>query len=320
MIRSDRLNVVRGSLTLGSPVPDAEDSFYRNLLESLYEAVYFVDPQRRIGFWNRAAEKLTGFGREEMVGSFCHDNRLNHVDERGRQLCTDGCPLLATIQDGEPREARVFLRHKQGHRVPVRVRIAPIRDPSGRITGAVELFTDDSARQETELRLRELERLALIDHLTGMPNRRYLESTLHARHGETQRYGGSFGVLVADIDHFKNVNDALGHDAGDRVLVTVGRTLRAAVRPFDVIGRWGGEEFIGLLVNIGGDELAAVGDRLRALVERTTIPEQPGLTVTISVGGALATPGEGVSELLRRADEQLYRAKREGRNRVAIGS
>jgi diguanylate cyclase (GGDEF)-like protein/PAS domain S-box-containing protein len=295
-----------------------DEGFFRNLLDCLYDAVYFVDRDRRITYWNKAAEALTGFTREDSVGSLCHQNRLAHVDDQGHQLCLSGCPLHASMRDGTPREARIFLRHRLGHRVPVRVRVTPIRDAAGDIVGAAEIFSDDSDGRENEQRLQQFERLALLDHLTGIPNRRHLEATMAARHREVQRYGGSFGVLIADIDHFKSVNDRLGHAAGDQVLVAIARSLRAGIRPFDVFGRWGGEEFLAVLVNLKGDELVAVAERLRVLVERTTLPEYPGLDLTVSVGAVLATPGEIIPDIVRRADEQLYRAKNDGRNRVAV--
>ena len=96
-------------------------------------------------------------------------------------------------------------------------------------------------------RLAELERIAYIDSLTGLPNRRYAEITLHARMDELQRYGWLFGVIFIDIDNFKSVNDRYGHQCGDEVLKTVAKTLQNSVRSFDVISRWGGEEYLAVI-------------------------------------------------------------------------
>ncbi len=97
------------------------------LLGSMTEAVYAVDRDRRIMYWNTAAAELTGYSAAEVVGRRCQDNLLNHVDEAGRQLCGGACPLLATVQDGRTREALVFLQHRDGHRLPVAVRAAALR-------------------------------------------------------------------------------------------------------------------------------------------------------------------------------------------------
>ena len=114
-----------GQHAAGSPAP--EDDFERAVIDHLYDGVYYVDRARRIRYWNDGAERLTGYGAATVVGQFCYHNLLNHIDAAGTQLCRTGCPLAATMEDGEPREAEVFLRHQAGHRVPVRVRTAPVR-------------------------------------------------------------------------------------------------------------------------------------------------------------------------------------------------
>ena len=99
---------------------------FHDVFDDLYEGVYFVDRDRGITFWNQGAVRITGFTSQEMLGHFCYDNLLNHVDEQGNQLCMGGCPLHATLQDGNARSAQVYLHHKSGHRVRVNVRIRPL--------------------------------------------------------------------------------------------------------------------------------------------------------------------------------------------------
>ena len=110
--------------------------FYKDLIDNLYDGVYFVDRDRRITYWNKGAERITGFNAERMLGHFCHDNLLNHVTENGVQLCFNGCPLHATMADGRSRQAEIYLHHSDGQRIPVLVRTVPIRDENGEITGA----------------------------------------------------------------------------------------------------------------------------------------------------------------------------------------
>src|SRR5208282_5569316 len=117
-------------------------SFYEKLLDGLHEGVYFVNLERKITYWNRGAENLAGYVAGEAIGKHCSDKLLGHVDEKGRSLCNNGCPLSKTIADGKPRESEVYLRHKLGHRVPVSMRVLPMRDSAGQIIGAVEAFSD----------------------------------------------------------------------------------------------------------------------------------------------------------------------------------
>ncbi|HSN69564.1 MAG TPA: diguanylate cyclase, partial [Thermoanaerobaculia bacterium] len=216
------------------------EKLYRTILDNLYDGVYFVDRERRITYWNRGAERITGYSAAEVVGSRCSDNILMHVDSHGTLLCRDLCPLAATMLDGSERTADVYLQHKNGHRVSVSVRISPLRSEQGEITGGVEVFTDNSQKLSAIARMEAFEKLAYLDPLTGTANRRFAEITLHARYEEFKRYGWPFGLIFIDIDRFKSVNDELGHAAGDEVLKMVAKTLMNSARTFDVVARWGG--------------------------------------------------------------------------------
>lgn len=295
-----------------------DDDFYKDLLDNLYDGVYFVDTGRRITYWNKSAERITGYLASEVVGKRCEDNILMHTDGKGNLLCKTGCPLSGTLLDGALRNTEVFLRHKDGHRVPVAVRVAPIRNADGETTGAVEIFTDNTEKAAALERMEEFEKLAYIDSLTGLANRRYAEINLNARHEEMQRYGWPFGVIFIDIDHFKEINDQYGHDVGDEVLTMVAKTLMNSARTFDVVGRWGGEEFLAIIANVNSTELIATANRFRMLVEQSSIDREDLIHVTISLGATLANPEETIPDLLKRVDGLMYLSKSGGRNRVTV--
>jgi diguanylate cyclase (GGDEF)-like protein/PAS domain S-box-containing protein len=296
----------------------ADEGFYKMLLDNLYDGVYFVDRDRRITYWNRGAERITGYASAEVIGKRCSDNILMHVDKGGNVLCTAGCPIADTMASGTERSTEVFLHHKDGHRVPITVRVAPIRDDHGAITGGIEIFTDNTPAATALERVTEFERLAYIDPLTGLANRRYAEITLNARFEELQRYNWPFGVIFIDIDRFKDVNDRHGHDIGDEVLRMVAKTLQNSVRFFDVVGRWGGEEFLAVIANVNREELLATVNRFRVLVEQSSIPAVPGLRVTISLGATLARPGDDMASIIKRVDKLMYESKAAGRNFATV--
>ena len=290
--------------------------FYRELLDELHDGVYFVDRDRRITFWNRSAERITGHPAAEALGLRCRDNLLVHTDELGTNLCEEGCPLLATMADGMQRETEIYLKHRDGHRVPVLVKATPIRR-DGTIIGAVESFDDNTKRMAALEQIRGLEQLAFVDPLTELPNRRLTEATLRARFDELERYQWPFGVVMLDVDHFKSVNDALGHDAGDAVLRMIAQTLAGVSRSFDLVGRWGGEEFLAVVTNVDEDDLRRVAERYRVLVARSELrlEDQP-VGITVTCGATLAAVDDTPESLLRRADELLYLGKQQGRDRV----
>lgn len=298
-------------------------AFLRAAIEHASEAVYFVDRERRITYWNAAAAALTGFSAAEVVGHRCLEGLLRHVDAEGHQLCHSLCPLQATMTDGRTRECRVFFHHVDGHRHPVWVTAAPVRNDAGEIIGAVELFRDARpGRLATTTvdrdRLDELERQTLSDPLTGVGNRRFAELHLRARHEELLRLGRGFGVLFVDIDHFKDFNDRHGHATGDEVLRAVARTLAASVRDGDVVGRWGGEEFLVVMGAVSAQTVAAAAERLRSLVDASSLRRPGGqeLRITVSIGATCARAGESLTDLLERADRFLYQSKASGRDRV----
>ena len=297
-----------------------DSDFYRALLDNFYDGVYFVDRERLITYWNKGAERISGYSAAEAVGTHCHDELLAHVDEDGVRLCHGRCPVAQTIAEGCGREAEVYLHHKQGHRVPVHVRVAPIIGAGGAVIGAIEVFSDNSAKMSALHRVQDLERVAYVDSLTGLASRALTDITLRARLDELSRYGWPFGVLFVDIDQFKAVNDRFGHEAGDTILRAVGNTLRGGARTFDLVGRWGGEEFVAILANTDTNKLNVIADRFRALVE-TSVVSAAGAehVVTISVGGTLAAAGDTVETLIARADALMYASKQGGRNRVTIG-
>lgn len=300
---------------------NTEGDFYKSLLDNLYDGVYFLDDDRRITYWNKGAERLTGYTASEVTGRFCRENILEHVDEWGNKLCDLSlCPAAKTIGDGCIREEELYLHHKKGHRVPVSIRVSPILDPGGRIIGAVEVFSDNTSRVEARQMIEELQRMALLDPLTEVGNRRYAELNLRARMNEIRRYGWPFGVLFIDIDHFKRINDLFSHDIGDRILKMMARTLSNSVRSFDLICRWGGEEFLAIIVNVNRDSLYLVAEKLRLMIERSSITHDSRIIMaTISIGATMASQEDTWEELVSRADRLMYQSKEKGRNRTTLG-
>jgi diguanylate cyclase (GGDEF)-like protein len=178
------------------------------------------------------------------------------------------------------------------------------------------LRLEQQVREKTrdlEDKLGEIRLLAVTDPLTGVANRRRLVDALDALDERSRRGGQTYGLILADVDHFKQVNDEWGHLQGDEVLKEVARVLQSGMRPDDLVGRWGGEEFLVLLP--GADhEATAAADRLWRLAGSLD-HEGPG-PVTLSLGWAIGPTAQGTEELIRAADRALYRAKAAGRDRV----
>jgi diguanylate cyclase (GGDEF)-like protein/PAS domain S-box-containing protein len=287
--------------------------FSKTILDDVSDGVYFVDIDRRILFWNRGAERLTGFDRADVLGKHCADNILNHVDEAGTQLCVSSCPLSKAMCEGTCEGANVFLRHKDGHRKPVSVSVRPVCDSSGQIAGAVETFHDINSMQSVLQEIEELRAEALADSLTGLGNRRFIEMQLKTSLAECRRFNMPTAVLIFDVDLLKNINDLHGHGVGDLALIMTAQTLRGALRETDSLGRIGGDEFLAVLPNATEEDLRAIGNRCVAMMKSSVVRGGPSdLPVQVSAGGTCMRRDDDAQSVMRRADENLYRSKGNG--------
>ena len=296
-----------------SMVP-ADPGFYKGLLDHIRDGVYFVNPDRKILYWSEGACRLTGFKAEEVVGKHCQEGILCHVDSSGRNLCHAGCPLTVSIANGKMHEADLFLRNKQGRLVPVSVRVQPMLGVDGTILGAIEIFNDNSAEIETRRKMEAMHRLAFLDHLTELPNRRFMEMSLQTAISEYHVHKEPFGVLVLDLNAFKIINDSFGHSAGDRALQVVAGILVGALHPTDIVGRWGGDEFLAIVHNVDSEILGKLAARCADMVAQSMFSfyDQKQIALSISVGAVLSRPRETAMGLFRRADKLMYRSKNGG--------
>lgn len=295
----------------------SQEEFYKAILDNLYDGVYFVDNDRIITYWNKSCERITGFTSEQVIGKSCQDNILNHCNEGGMELCKTACPLTHTISTGKPQEAEVYLRHAQGYRLPVRVRVSPIRDVTDQIVGAVETFSNNEALFSARHRIRRLEETVTIDTLTKINNRHYGEMRLKTAIFEYQQNNIPFSLLFIDLDNFKQINDSFGHETGDRILNMVANTLKLNLRQTDTIARWGGEEFVVLMEISLPDSAQSITEKLRNLIASSHLQfGENDIGVTASIGVTTVQPGDTTESIVARADGLMYQSKAAGKNRV----
>lgn len=287
-------------------------------LNLIDEGVIFIDSGKIIRFVNHAAERMTGFTSSELLGRACEHGCLRFEVTEHDKLCKGVCRTELALRENQEHRIGIHLQHKEGYRLPVSLRMIPFRETeNGPVSGLIEIFTDESLLRRLQEETAELRRQALLDPLTELPNRRYGEMQLARQFEEFQRYHQPFGLIFFDIDQFKNVNDGHGHNAGDRVLRAVGKTLLHNVRAIDTVARWGGEEFTAVIVNVDRPQLSAVAEKLRQLIEDSSIVYgTERIRTTISGGITLVRPEDDAYTLVQRADGAMYESKHAGRNRM----
>jgi diguanylate cyclase (GGDEF)-like protein/PAS domain S-box-containing protein len=293
---------------------------HQAIVDNLSDGVYYVDRERRISYWNRGAERLSGYAADQAVGKHCYDNLLVHIDAEGRNLCKTACPLMQTIADGKERSHLVWLKHALGHRVPVEVRTGPIRSPeTNEIVGGVEIFSDASGLVEARDAVEAARQDALTDPMTGLPSRRLLDAVLPARQDDLDRHRQPFGFLLVEIDDFAEFARSFTDMAADQALRVVGATIKGSLRTGDLAVRWGDASFAVVAAQVDADGIYFLAERLLRLVRATIVPVPMGIAqVRVSIGGALGHPLESGDVLTARTEAALAAAQTSGKDRFLL--
>jgi diguanylate cyclase (GGDEF)-like protein/PAS domain S-box-containing protein len=296
-----------------------ETDLFDNLFERLFDGVCVLDRNGTIVLWNGAAERITGHRASSLVGKRYQDSTTLHLGDDGADTAPQQHLALATLKDGLAREGRGYFKHADGFRQPVAMRTIPIRDANGKVAGSAAIFSDNKVVLAALQNVQTSDATILFDPLTGIGNRPHIElkvrMALHAYVGG----GMPFGVLFLDIDHFKDFNDTYGHLTGDKVLRYVAQSIRNNLRVSDSCGRWGGEEFIAVLMDVDEEGLTKVAEKLRQAIANTEVEDQGQRhSVTVSIGGTMVRPDDTHKTLIQRVDELMYQSKQGGRNRVTV--
>jgi diguanylate cyclase (GGDEF)-like protein/PAS domain S-box-containing protein len=270
--------------------------------------MFFLSPEGLVLSWNRGAETIKGYSAQEILGeSFVrfYPPEAVAVGHPQREL-----EIAALTGRYEEEGWRV---RKDGSRFWARVIITAVRDDRDELVAFGKVTTDLTERKQSEEQLqnvlRLLEQTVRLDHLTGLPNRRAWDERLREEFDRARREARPLVIAMIDIDHFKRVNDQHGHAAGDRLLKQAALCWRRALRPDDVLSRYGGEEFALALVGCFPDEARTIVERLMAATPNGH---------SCSVGIAQWDGVEGPDEVLGRADHAMYAAKAAGRARAVV--
>ncbi len=294
---------------------ESEEKF-RNMTDNASDVIWHLDGDFRFDYISPADERLTGHRIDEVLGttiwSHLKPEGIEHVKQKNAER-------LAEEQTGKKTGTiryELELSCKDGSWVWVEINVEPHHDIHGNLVGLHGVTRDITERKLLE---QKLQMQATTDGLTGIFNRGYFWTRANEELQRIQRYGGCCSLLMVDVDHFKQVNDNYGHAVGDSVLQWITRLCSEVIRDTDLFGRFGGEEFAILLLELGAAEAVSVAERLRQSIYDNPFVNDDGrripLRVSVGVAQYRAT-AESLSELMVRADNALYRAKREGRNKV----
>jgi diguanylate cyclase (GGDEF)-like protein/PAS domain S-box-containing protein len=293
----------------------SENAVANMTLDSIGEAVLRTDLQGNVTYLNRVAEKMTGWSREEALGCPLADV-LRLIDSASRAPigtalgpATEKTAAASSISSC----ANCILVRRDGEEIGIESKTTLIREYDGSVSGAIVAVRDVGAARARSL---EMSHLAQHDALTDLPNRVVFNDRLTQAIALAERQDRQLAVMFVDLDHFKKINDSLGHDVGDKLLRSVAGRLKACVRRSDTISRLGGDEFVVLLSQVEHAEDAAISARktLRTLTAPHMI-DGKSLNITVSIGvSTYPSDGQDAESLMNRADNAMYEAKQLGRN------
>ncbi|TYP79319.1 GGDEF domain-containing protein [Paenibacillus methanolicus] len=285
---------------------------FRRMIETMRHGVILTDENRRFIYVNAAFTAITGYTLDELSGQTPSILRSGQHDESFyRQLWHE-------VHTKGYWQGEIWNRRKNGELLAEWQNIYALLDENGAVQHYAAIFTDISENKRLESSLKQD---VYIDSLTGVYNRRYFNERIEQKMNEFARRNQSIALMMVDIDYFKRYNDRYGHIQGDKCLIQVASALAACLRKGERLARFGGEEFVLFLPGLDEQGLLAATNRFLNSARQLELPHEdsPILdTVTVSVGAALMTPDQSLSvtALLERADQALYRAKEEGRNRA----
>jgi len=323
-IRDDHDDVVamRGTMVNLTSQRDVEirrveaEQRYRQVIEAANDAFIGADAEACVVEWNAAAERMFGWSAEEILGRPILETLIPD-DKRDRYR--EGQTLWrGLVADGEPLPERWEMHglHRSGRTFPIELSV--VSDIDGAAQGHIRAFVRDITEvREREARLAEQ---AVTDALTGLPDRTVLLTRLSEGLDRLSSRHGAVGVLFVDVDRFKAVNDELGHEAGDQLLVSVAQRLRSAVRPADTVARLGGDEFAVVCTDLGGlEDAQLVAERILASLHAPIPLGTMEHEVCVSIGIAVSLdPSDEPEAIVRHADEAMYRAKKAGGRRSSL--
>ncbi len=298
------------------PQQAIQNAFQTKLLENMYDAVVFIDAGLRVVDWNHGAERLTGISSNSIVQRAWQTDILRMCDEKGQPVKESDCPVQGALRSGVQSLRRMTVWGRSGRPIAVDVHTIPVAAQDGRMLGAILLLHDASSETSLEQRCQTLYDKATKDPLTQVANRAEFDRVLKIFVAAHQQQQVPCGMIICDLDRFKQVNDTYGHQAGDEVIKGLATLLKNSCRPGDLVARYGGEEFVMLCADCDNATAARRAEQIRHALSQLPHALMNGRCATASFGATEVQPGDTPETMLRRADRALLMAKSRGRNMV----
>ncbi len=302
-------NILSGMIIDMREIKKSQNEIYKlsKVIEQIDDTVAITDKLGTITYINQAFCDHTGYLREEVIGQSFRLLKSGHYDSEFYKK------LWLTIIRGNVFRDTLINRKRNGDLYYENKTITPLKDDKNEIIGFVSTGKDVTI---DALMNQEMQRIAMVDNLTGIYNRHKFEELFTLEAERSRRFSQPLSLILIDIDHFKVVNDTYGHDIGDEVLKTLTAIIDNNIRKIDIFARWGGEEFLVLSPSTDLENIQKLAEKLRFAVENAPFPKVNHITISLGVNTFIET--DTFTDLFKRVDQGLYFAKKHGRNQVGI--
>jgi PAS domain S-box-containing protein/diguanylate cyclase (GGDEF)-like protein len=309
-------------MSLSGDIPMAElgdPQMFRNILENLQTGVYLIDRDQKIVFWNAGAEHITGYLRQDVVGRLSRASILAPSQEETATTSEAESALSSVLRDGKSVDVDVALRHKDGHRLPVRLRAAPIRNERGAVIGAVENFDESPSVSNWDRRQTRLATYGCLDETTESLSHDFTRTRLRENLATFTEHHVPCAVLCIQVDGMEHLRAAYGPAMIPETLHAAAQTLENSLRPTDSLGRWNERQFLAVLSECAESDIQAVAERLKKMVNSSAIQWWGDtVSITASMGGTAAQPGDTIESIVARAERALEASIAANGNRVTV--
>lgn len=297
----------------------ASERFLSTIFDSIYDPFAIFDRNMAIVRANSAYSKLKAVPLVDLIGRQCFE-----VLEERTDICED-CVVKRSILSADPCSKEKEIEREDGTKAWIEIFTYPIFDDEGRVSHIIEYTRDITGRimaeHDRKKLIGELEHLSRTDGLTGILNRRTVELYLENEVNRSRRYNSPLAVIICDMDNFKEINDTYGHSEGDKVLKTLTETITRGLRTSDVLGRYGGDEFLIVLPETDLKGALEMAERTKSNIAKTRLqlPGKAKFDLTMSIGISILSPWmQNASDLVNAADKALYASKAAGKDRITV--
>ncbi len=288
---------------------DVNNFVLEKLLNISSLGVLILDENLKIIYWNKGAEKITGFSLKDVFNKSFKDFSIIEIYSKKKEINFKNL-INQLITEKQNSVNVVYIRHKENYRFPIELNFFYFYDEKKERNIILGIFSILDMVIYTKKLIKSLKEKANKDFLTLLPNRRFLEYIINKKMREFKRFSANFGIILFDINNFKSINDCFGHKAGDKILKIFSNTIKINLRDCDILGRWGGDEFIAIILNVDMEQLKMVSDKLVDIVSKKLFKEKEHkFHIFVSAGYALNHKEDSIETLIERADKSMYKEK-----------